>query len=71
MAAFVELTLSLSAFLLAISIPAAAVAATTCENLLSLKLKHATVTAAQPVPAGSFKLPGVSGAIRTTTEFVV
>jgi feruloyl esterase len=69
MAAFLELRLSLSALLLAISIPPVAVAATTCENLLSLKLKHGTVTVAQPVPAGLFKLPGISNTIRTTTAF--
>lgn len=55
-AAFVDLRLSSSALLLALSIPA--VAATTCENRLSLKLKDATVTVAQRVAAGSFKLPG-------------
>jgi feruloyl esterase len=67
MATLVELAISLPTFLLAISIPAAA--ATTCENLLSSKLRDASVTVAQSVPAGSFKLPGVNGTFKTTPAF--
>lgn len=52
-----------------ISVPGAAMAATTCESLQSLKLKDAAVTAAQSVPAGSFKLPGVNGTFSTTAAF--
>ena len=66
MAPLIKLTISLP-FLLAFSIPAAA--ATKCENLRSLKLKDATVTVAQHVAAGSFKLPGVNGTFKTTAAF--
>ena len=67
MVTFADLVLSLAAFLIAISIPAAA-AATTCENLSSLKLKGATV-AAQSVPAGVFAAPGTKNTVKATAAF--
>jgi feruloyl esterase len=67
MGTFADLMLSLAAFLMAISIPAAA-AATTCENLSSLKLKDATVVA-QSIPAGAFAVPGTKSTVKTTAAF--
>ena len=64
---FADLKLSLPAFLMAISIPAA-VSGTTCESLSSLKLKYATV-AAQSVPAGAFAVPGTRSRVKTTVAF--
>jgi tannase/feruloyl esterase len=67
MAIFAHLRLALPAFLLVISIPAAA-AATACENLSSLKLKDATV-AAQSVLAGAFAVPGTKSTVRISAAF--
>jgi feruloyl esterase len=71
MAAFSELRISrvLLGILIPAVAPGAAAVATTCETLRSLKMKDATVTAVQSVPAGSFKLPGVNGAFKTTAAF--
>lgn len=67
--AFPDLTTSLPAIWLAISTPATVLAATTCENLSSLQLRNASVTAEQNVPTGPFKLPGISGAFKATIPF--
>ena len=55
----------LSVLLLVAALPAAAA---TCESLSTLKLKDASVTTAQTVPAGSFTPPGVA-AVKTTADF--
>ena len=42
--------------------PAVGAAATSCENLMSVRLPNTTITAAQSVPAGGFQPPGAGRA---------
>src|SRR6185437_1393633 len=65
----VKFGIYLSTLLVATSVPAATMAATACENLAAVKLKHATVTVAQSIGAGSFTLPGVTDTMKAKTEF--
>jgi feruloyl esterase len=64
-----QLRFALLAFLLPALLAVSATAATVCEDLTSLSLPHATLTAAQFVPAGSFTPPGTTTALTNLPAF--